>query len=216
MIMKLWEKGIPVNTIIETFTIGRDREMDLYLAESDVLGTIAHIIMLESVGLLSSDELVTLRKALSVIYHDIQEGKFSIEPGIEDVHSQVEYLLTQRLGDVGKKVHSGRSRNDQVLVDLRLFTRDNILDLATSVRNLFEALQQQSELYKDVLLPGYTHLQIAMPSSFGLWFGAYAEALADDMQLLFSAYKINNQNPLGSAAGYGSSFPLNRSMTTAL
>lgn len=214
--MKLWEKGTPVNEVIAAFTVGRDRELDLYLAKSDVLGTIAHIIMLESVGLLSAEELIILRKELSAIYKTIQEGGFTIEPGVEDVHSQVEYLLTQRLGETGKKVHSGRSRNDQVLVDLRLFTRDNILDLAIAVKYLFEGLQQQSETYKDVLLPGYTHLQIAMPSSFGLWFGAYAEALADDMQMLLSAYRINNQNPLGSAAGYGSSFPLNRTMTTQL
>jgi len=214
--MKLWEKGTPVNEVIEAFTVGRDREMDLYLAESDVLGTIAHIIMLESVGLLSSEELIILRKELSVIYQTIQDGNFVIEEGIEDVHSQVEFLLTQKLGESGKKVHSGRSRNDQVLVDLRLFTRDSILEIASSVNFLFTALQQQSETYKDVLLPGYTHLQIAMPSSFGLWFGAYAEALADDLQLLLSAYHINNQNPLGSAAGYGSSFPLNRTMTTQL
>ena len=214
--MKLWEKGTPVNEVIEAFTIGRDRELDIYLAESDILGTIAHIIMLESVGLLTSDELDILRKELSSIYQSVQDGTFTIEPGIEDVHSQVEYILTQRLGETGKKVHSGRSRNDQVLVDLRLFTRDNILDVVTAVNYLFTELQQQSETYKDVLLPGYTHLQIAMPSSFGLWFGAYAEALADDLQLLLSAYKINNQNPLGSAAGYGSSFPLNRTMTTQL
>ena len=214
--MKLWEKGTPVNEVIEAFTVGRDREMDLYLAESDVLGTIAHIIMLESVGLLGSEELITLRKELSAIYQTIQEGNFVIEAGIEDVHSQVEYLLTQKLGESGKKVHSGRSRNDQVLVDLRLFARDSILEIATAVNLLFTELQQQSETYKNVLLPGYTHLQIAMPSSFGLWFGAYAEALTDDLQLLLSAYHINNQNPLGSAAGYGSSFPLNRTMTTQL
>ena len=214
--MKLWEKGTPVNEVIEAFTIGRDREMDIYLAESDVLGTIAHIIMLESIGLLSADELNTLRKELSKIYQTIQKGNFTIEAGIEDVHSQVEYLLTQNLGESGKKVHSGRSRNDQVLVDLRLFTRDNILDIAAAVKYMFDELQHQSEEYKDVLLPGYTHLQIAMPSSFGLWFGAYAEALVDDLQLLLSAYRINNQNPLGSAAGYGSSFPLNRTMTTKL
>src|ERR1035437_6223644 len=160
--MKLWEKGTPVNEIIEAFTVGRDREMDLYLAESDVLGTIAHIIMLESVGLLGAEELITLRKELSAIYQTIQDGNFIIEAGIEDVHSQVEYLLTQKLGESGKKVHSGRSRNDQVLVDLRLFTRDSILEIATAVNFLFTALQQQSETYKDVLLPGYTHLQIAM------------------------------------------------------
>jgi argininosuccinate lyase len=214
--MKLWEKGTPVNEVIEAFTVGHDRELDLYLAESDVLGTIAHIIMLESVGLLHAEELSALRKELSAIYQTILKGDFTIEAGIEDVHSQVEYLLTQRLGESGKKVHSGRSRNDQVLVDLRLFTRDNILDIVESVKYLFDELQLQSETYKEVLLPGYTHLQIAMPSSFGLWFGAYAEALADDLQLLLSAYRINNQNPLGSAAGYGSSFPLNRTMTTKL
>ncbi len=214
--MKLWEKGTPVNEVIEKFTVGRDREMDLYLAGSDVLGTIAHIIMLESIGLLSSEELPVLRKELSDIYHLIQSGNFTIEEGIEDVHSQVEYLLTQRLGEMGKKVHSGRSRNDQVLVDLRLFTRDNILDVVASVNLLFHSLIDLSNQNKEILLPGYTHLQVAMPSSFGLWFGAYAEALADDLQLLLSAYRINNQNPLGSAAGYGSSFPLNRTLTTKL
>jgi argininosuccinate lyase len=214
--MKLWEKGTPINNVIEKFTVGRDREMDLYLAGSDVLGTIAHIIMLESVGLLSSEELPILRKELSEIYNLIQNGNFKIEEGIEDVHSQVEYLLTERLGETGKKVHSGRSRNDQVLVDLRLFTRDNIIDVVESVNLLFSSLIELSNRYKDILLPGYTHLQIAMPSSFGLWFGAYAEALTDDLQLLLSAYRINNQNPLGSAAGYGSSFPLNRTLTTQL
>jgi argininosuccinate lyase len=214
--MKLWEKGTPINNVIEKFTVGRDREMDLYLAGSDVLGTIAHIIMLESVGLLSSEELPVLRKELSGIYNLIQNGNFEIEEGIEDVHSQVEYLLTERLGEIGKKVHSGRSRNDQVLVDLRLFTRDNIIDVVSSVNILFSSLIKLSNRYKNVLLPGYTHLQIAMPSSFGLWFGAYAEALTDDLQLLLSAYRINNQNPLGSAAGYGSSFPLNRTLTTQL
>jgi argininosuccinate lyase len=214
--MKLWEKGTQVNKVIEKFTVGRDREMDLYLAGSDVLGTIAHIIMLESVGLLSSDELPVLRKELSDIYKLIQTGNFQIEEGIEDVHSQVEYHLTQRLGETGKKVHSGRSRNDQVLVDLRLFTRDNIIEIVDSVNLLFSSLIDLSNRYKDILLPGYTHLQVAMPSSFGLWFGAYAEALSDDIQLLLSAYRINNQNPLGSAAGYGSSFPLNRTLTTKL
>lgn len=214
--MKLWEKGTPINNVIEKFTVGRDREMDLYLASSDVLGTIAHIIMLESVGLLSSEELPILRKELSNIYKLIQIGNFKIEEGIEDVHSQVEYLLTERLGEVGKKVHSGRSRNDQVLVDLRLFTRDNIIDVVDSVNVLFSSLINLSNQYKNILLPGYTHLQIAMPSSFGLWFGAYAEALTDDLELLLSAYRINNQNPLGSAAGYGSSFPLNRTLTTQL
>lgn len=214
--MKLWEKGTPIHKVIEKFTVGRDREMDLYLAGSDVLGTIAHIIMLESVGLLSSEELPLLRKELSEIYKLIQKGDFKIEDGIEDVHSQVEFLLTERLGEIGKKVHSGRSRNDQVLVDLRLFTRDNIIEVIQSVNILFSSLIELSNRYKDILLPGYTHLQIAMPSSFGLWFGAYAEALTDDLQLLLSAYRINNQNPLGSAAGYGSSFPLNRTMTTQL
>jgi argininosuccinate lyase len=214
--MKLWDKGIPVNEIIEAFTVGRDREMDLYLAESDVLGTIAHITMLESIGLLQKEELSLLKKALVEIYNEIKKGSFVIEAGVEDVHSQVELMLTQKLGDIGKKVHSGRSRNDQALVDIRLFTRDSFLDIAHDVQSLFTVLQSQSEKYKEVLLPGYTHLQVAMPSSFGLWFGAYAEALADDLQLLSSAYKINNQNPLGSAAGYGSSFPLNRTLTTQL
>ncbi|MFN8133716.1 MAG: argininosuccinate lyase [Bacteroidales bacterium] len=214
--MKLWDKGVPVNEIIETFTVGRDREMDLYLAESDILGTIAHITMLQSIGLLEQHELSELKKALVAIYQDVKNGNFSIEPGVEDVHSQVELLLTRRLGDMGKKVHSGRSRNDQALLDIRLYTRDCLLSVASETQSLFEVLQRQSDKYKDELLPGYTHLQVAMPSSFGLWFGAYAEALADDLQLLLSAYKINNQNPLGSAAGYGSSFPLNRTLTTRL
>ncbi|HEX7410901.1 MAG TPA: argininosuccinate lyase [Bacteroidales bacterium] len=214
--MKLWEKGIAIDKLIERFTVGRDREMDLYLAGSDVLGTIAHCIMLEKVGLLSAEELHQLRIALSAIYHQIIEGKFVIEEGVEDVHSQVEFMLTRKLGDTGKKVHSGRSRNDQVLVDLRLFTRDSLITLSQSVRLLFGALQAQSEENKNVLLPGYTHLQVAMPSSFGLWFGAYAEALSDDLMLLQGAYNINNQNPLGSAAGYGSPFPLDRRLTTQL
>ncbi len=214
--MKLWDKGVPVNEVIEAFTVGRDREMDLYLAESDILGTIAHITMLQSIGLLQQHELSELKKALVAIYQDVKNGDFSIEPGVEDVHSQVELLLTRRLGDTGKKVHSGRSRNDQALLDIRLYTRDCLLSVASETHSLFDVLQSQSDTYKDVLLPGYTHLQVAMPSSFGLWFGAYAEALADDLQLLLSAYKINNQNPLGSAAGYGSSFPLNRTLTTEL
>ena len=214
--MKLWDKGVPVNEVIEAFTVGRDREMDLYLAESDILGTIAHITMLQSIGLLQQHELSELKKALVAIYQDVKNGNFSIEPGVEDVHSQVELLLTRRLGDTGKKVHSGRSRNDQALLDIRLYTRDCLLSVASETHSLFDVLQSQSDTYKDVLLPGYTHLQVAMPSSFGLWFGAYAEALADDLQLLLSAYKINNQNPLGSAAGYGSSFPLNRTLTTEL
>lgn len=214
--MKLWDKGVPVNEIIENFTVGRDRELDLYLAESDILGTIAHITMLQSIGLLQQHELGELKKALVEIYQDVQSGNFSIEPGVEDVHSQVELQLTRRLGDMGKKVHSGRSRNDQALLDIRLFTRDCLLAVAAETKSLFGVLQHQSDAYKQVLLPGYTHLQVAMPSSFGLWFGAYAEALSDDLQLLLAAYKINNQNPLGSAAGYGSSFPLNRTLTTEL
>ena len=214
--MKLWDKGVPVNEIIENFTVGRDRELDLYLAESDILGTIAHITMLQSIGLLEQHELGELKKALVEIYQDVQSGNFSIEPGVEDVHSQVELQLTRRLGDMGKKVHSGRSRNDQALLDIRLFTRDCLLAVAAETKSLFGVLQHQSAAYKQVLLPGYTHLQVAMPSSFGLWFGAYAEALSDDLQLLLAAYKINNQNPLGSAAGYGSSFPLNRTLTTEL
>lgn len=214
--MKLWEKGFNVNKQIEHFTIGHDRKIDLYLAESDVLGTIAHCIMLEKIGLLTSEELHQLRITLSEIYHQITEGRFVIEEGVEDIHSQMEYILTLKLGDMGKKVHSGRSRNDQVLVDLRLFARDKLITLSQSIRLLFNSLQAQSEQYKNVLLPGYTHLQIAMPSSFGLWFGAYAEAITDDLILLKSAYRINNQNPLGSAAGYGSSFPLDRRLTTQL
>ncbi len=214
--MKLWDKGQVVDSMIEDFTIGRDREMDIFIACSDVLGTIAHITMLESIGLLSKEELQALKKALAEIYSEMSEGRFIIEQGVEDVHSQVELLLTRQLGDTGKKVHAGRSRNDQALLDIRLFTRDSLLDIAEDMHTLFKALQSQSEKYREVLLPGYTHLQVAMPSSFGLWFGAYAEALTDDLHLLSSAYKINNQNPLGSAAGYGSSFPLNRTLTTQL
>ena len=214
--MKLWDKGFEVNAEIEKFTVGRDREMDLYLAESDVLGSMAHITMLESIGLLEADELKALTEELRHIHAEIQEGKFSIEEGIEDVHSQVELMLTRRLGDMGKKIHSGRSRNDQVLVDLKLFTRKQLKQIAEDVMALFEELQKQSEHYKNVLMPGYTHLQVAMPSSFGLWFGAYAESLVDDMMFLQAAFRMTNRNPLGSAAGYGSSFPLNRQMTTDL
>ena len=214
--MKLWQKDIPLNEKIEQFTVGCDREMDLYLAKYDVLGSMAHIRMLQSVGLLEADELTVLTDELKQIYRQIENGDFSIEEGIEDVHSQVELMLTRKLGDVGKKIHSGRSRNDQVLVDLKLFTRAEIEKTVHTVSTLFDALIQQSERYKNVLLPGYTHLQVAMPSSFGLWFGAYAESLADDLQLLLAAWKITNRNPLGSAAGYGSSFPLNRQMTTDL
>lgn len=214
--MKLWDKGFEPDKMIEEFTVGRDRELDLRLAKYDVQGSMAHIRMLESIGLLGKDELPVLLDALSDILHTIEEGKFVIEPGVEDVHSQVEFMLTERLGDLGKKIHSGRSRNDQVLVDLKLFMRDELKRIAESVGHLFDRLQHLSEQYKDVLMPGYTHLQVAMPSSFGLWFGAYAEALTDDMQMLMAAYNVANQNPLGSAAGYGSSFPLNRTMTTEL
>ena len=216
MAQKLWEKNVQVDHEVDIFTVGHDREMDLYLAKYDVLGSMAHIKMLESVGLLQLDELKLLLAELKNIYQIASNGKFVIEDGIEDVHSQVELMLTRKLGDIGKKIHSGRSRNDQVLVDLKLFTRAEIQKLVHLVEELFLVLQEQSERYKNVLMPGYTHLQVAMPSSFGLWFGAYAESLADDMQLLQAAYKICNRNPLGSAAGYGSSFPLNRQMTTDL
>lgn len=213
---KLWEKTTQVDAKIEAFTVGRDREMDLFLAKYDVLGSMAHIRMLESVGLLQADELQLLLVELKSIYKLADAAQFVIEEGVEDVHSQVEMLLTAKLGDMGKKIHSGRSRNDQVLLDLKLFARAEIEKTVVSVADLFEVLISQSNRYKEVLLPGYTHLQVAMPSSFGLWFGAYAESLADDLQLLLSAWKITNRNPLGSAAGYGSSFPLNRQMTTDL
>lgn len=216
MAQKLWEKSVQVNTEIENFTVGKDREMDLYLAKHDVLGSIAHTTMLASINLIEKDELEILIRELRNIYHLAEEGKFVIEDGVEDVHSQVELMLTRKLGDLGKKIHSGRSRNDQVLLDLKLFTRTQLNELAESVHTLFTTLIAQSNRYKNVLMPGYTHLQIAMPSSFGLWFGAYAESLTDDLQLLQAAYKICNRNPLGSAAGYGSSFPLNREMTTQL
>ena len=216
MAQKLWEKNVQVDHEVDVFTVGRDREMDLYLAKYDVLGSMAHITMLEKIGLLEADELKQLLAELRKIYAIAEAGQFMIEDGIEDVHSQVELMLTRQLGDMGKKIHSGRSRNDQVLVDLKLYTRAEIQELVHLVQELFEVLQQQSERYKEVLLPGYTHLQIAMPSSFGLWFGAYAESLTDDMLLLQAAYRICNRNPLGSAAGYGSSFPLNRQLTTDL
>ena len=216
MAMKLWEKTVQVNHDVEAYTVGRDREMDMYLAKYDVLGSLAHITMLQSIDLLTSDELKQLTAALREIYEEIEAGKFEIESGIEDVHSQVELMLTRRLGDVGKKIHSGRSRNDQVLVDLRLFIRSELESVVESVTTLFKALVSQSERYKHVLMPGYTHLQVAMPSSFGLWFGAYAESLVDDLTVLQAAYIVTNRNPLGSAAGYGSSFPLNRTMTTRL
>lgn len=213
---KLWEKSVHVTEEIDRFTVGHDRELDLYLAKYDVLGSMAHVTMLHSIGLITDEELPVLLRELRAIYQVAESGDFVIEDGIEDVHSQVELMLTRKLGDMGKKIHSGRSRNDQVLVDLKLFTRDKIREVAEAVRDLFAELQQQSERYKNVLMPGYTHLQVAMPSSFGLWFGAYAESLADDMLLLEAAYRMTNRNPLGSAAGYGSSFPLNRTMTTEL
>lgn len=216
MASKLWEKSVTVNHDVETYTVGRDREMDMYLAKYDVLGSLAHITMLQTIGLLTADELNVLTAELRNVYAEIEAGKFEIEEGIEDVHSEVELLLTKRLGDVGKKIHSGRSRNDQVLVDLRLYIRSAIEELVGHVTMLFHTLIEQSNRYRNVLMPGYTHLQVAMPSSFGLWFGAYAESLADDLRLLLAAYDVNNRNPLGSAAGYGSSFPLNRTMTTRL
>ncbi len=216
MAHKLWEKDFEVNREIDRFTVGRDRELDLYLAKYDVLGSMAHITMLESIGLLTRPELTVLLAELRNIYKTCEEGRFCIEDGIEDVHSQVELMLTQKLGDVGKKIHSGRSRNDQVLVDLKLFTRHELHETVDAVKVLFDELIAKSAQMKDVLMPGYTHLQIAMPSSFGLWFGAYAESLADDMLFLQAAWRMVNRNPLGSAAGYGSSFPLNRQMTTDL
>ena len=214
--MRLWEKNVSPAAEIDKFTVGRDRELDVFLAPFDVLGSMAHATMLESIGLLETEELELLLAELKEIYTLCERGEFQIEDDIEDVHSQVELMLTRRLGDVGKKIHSGRSRNDQVLVDLKLFTRSELRRVVDAVVRLFHVLQAQSERHKDVLMPGYTHLQVAMPSSFGLWFGAYAESLVDDMQLLLAAYRTTNRNPLGSAAGYGSSFPLNREMTTEL
>ena len=216
MAKKLWEKSTEVNPEIERFTVGRDRELDLLLARYDVLGSLAHSTMLQSIGMLTTDEMKSLHNELRNIYGTIEKGDFIIEEGVEDVHSQVELMLTRTLGDTGKKIHSGRSRNDQVLVDLKLFTRHELQCVCEAVKELFDALIAQSERHKDVLMPGYTHLQVAMPSSFGLWFGAYAESLADDMLFLQAAYRMCNRNPLGSAAGYGSSFPLNRQMTTEL
>lgn len=213
---KLWDKGFEPDALIEKFTVGNDRDLDLRLARYDVQGSMAHIKMLQSIGLLEKDELDTLLAGLEDILKTIEAGDFRIEDDVEDVHSQVEFLLTQRLGDLGKKIHAGRSRNDQVLVDLKLFMRDELRTIAKAVERLFDRLLQLSDRYKDVLMPGYTHLQVAMPSSFGLWFGAYAESLTDDMHMLVAAYNVANQNPLGSAAGYGSSFPLNRTMTTQL
>ena len=216
MANKLWEKNFEVNAEIERFTVGRDREMDLFLAPYDVLGSMAHITMLESIGLIDTEELPLLLAELRNIHAQCAQGAFVIEDGVEDVHSQVELMLTRRLGDMGKKIHSGRSRNDQVLVDLKLFTRHELRQVADGVLLLFDELLAKSEQYKDVLMPGYTHLQVAMPSSFGLWFGAYAESLCDDMLFLQAAWRMTNRNPLGSAAGYGSSFPLNRQLTTDL
>jgi len=216
MASKLWEKSTVMTAEIERFTVGRDRELDVLLAESDVLGSLAHTTMLQTIGLLTADELTAIHRELRAILQEIKGGRFIIEEGVEDVHSQVELLLTRRLGDVGKKIHSGRSRNDQVLLDLKLWTRRQLRDVVALVKTLFDELQAQSEKYKHVLMPGYTHLQVAMPSSFGLWFGAYAESLADDMLFLQAAYRLVNRNPLGSAAGYGSSFPLDRQLTTDL
>ena len=216
MAKKLWEKNIDVNPEIERFTVGRDRELDLLLARYDVIGSIAHSTMLQSIDMLTMEEMQSLHSELRGIYNTIEDGKFVSEEGVEDVHSQVELMLTRKLGDIGKKIHSGRSRNDQVLLDLKLFTRHELQEICEAVIALFDALQKQSEKHKEVLMPGYTHLQVAMPSSFGLWFGAYAESLADDMLFLQAAYRMCNRNPLGSAAGYGSSFPLNRTMTTEL
>ena len=214
--MKLWQKETKINQLVEKFTIGRDPEFDLKLAEHDVIGTLAHTEMLCSIGLLTKSEFNLLKPALNNILNKIKKGHFTIDPGVEDVHSQVELLLIQELGDTGKKIHAGRSRNDQVLVDLRLFFRAEIKELVEIINELFETLISQSEKYKAVLIPGYTHTQVAMVSSFGLWFSAYAETLVDDLTLLQAVHKINNQNPLGSAAGYGNSFPLDRSLTTKL
>lgn len=214
--MKLWQKNTEVDKTVEKFTVGRDREMDFYLAKFDVLGSLAHTRMLESIGLLSASDLEEIQKELKNIFREIESGNFQIEDHAEDVHSQVEFMLTDRIGEAGKKIHSGRSRNDQVLVDLKLFFRSEIEKMVVHAKELFDTLISLSEKHKNVLLPGYTHLQVAMPSSFGLWFGAYAESLIDDLELMLAAWKITNKNPLGSAAGYGSSFPLNRTMTTDL
>jgi len=213
---KIWQKSVNVNELVENFTVGRDREFDQEMAAFDVLGSLAHTQMLQSIGLMSGDELKLVQKELKNIYNEIQKGDFTIAPEVEDIHSQVELLLTQRIGEAGKKIHSGRSRNDQVLVDLKLFFRYQLQQVVEEVNKLFRLLIELSEKHKNILLPGYTHLQVAMPSSFGLWFGAYAESLVDDLELVLAAYKITNKNPLGSAAGYGSSFPLNRTLTTQL
>lgn len=214
--MKLWQKNTTVDKKVELFTVGRDREMDMWLSRADVLGSLAHTRMLNSIGLLSDPDLTKVQQGLKEIYKEINEGKFSIDEGTEDVHSAVEFLLTERVGEAGKRIHSGRSRNDQVLVDLKIFLRRELYNISQDTLELFNTLISLSEKHKQTLMPGYTHLQIAMPSSFGLWFGAYAESLVDDMETLAAAYKVCNKNPLGSAAGYGSSFPLNRTMTTEL
>ena len=214
--MKLWDKGYSTDKFVEEFTVGRDRELDLFLAEADVLGNMAHMKMLNSIGLLSDDDHVALEQGLKKIYEQVQAGDFTIEDGVEDVHSQVEFMLTEMCGDAGKRIHTGRSRNDQVMVDIKLFSRSAIIALQKSVEELFSTLMQKADEWKDVLMPGYTHQQVAMPSSFGMWLSAYAEALADDMLMLQAAYKLVNTNPLGSGAGYGSSVPLNRTMTTRL
>jgi argininosuccinate lyase len=213
---KIWQKNTDSNQLVDAFTVGRDRELDSQMAAFDVLGSLAHTRMLETIGLLSKEDLDVVQRELKTIYREIEQGNFTIEPEVEDVHSQVELELTRRIGDAGKKIHSGRSRNDQVLVDLKLFFRHELQQVVEGVEKLFNLLIKLSNQYKDVLLPGYTHLQVAMPSSFGLWFGAYAESLADDLELVLAAWKITNKNPLGSAAGYGSSFPLNRTLTTQL
>ena len=214
--MKIWQKNISVNQLVENFTVGRDREFDLQLAAFDVLGSLAHTQMLESIGLMSAEDLVLIQQELKNIYKEIETGNFSISAEVEDIHSQIEWLLTQRIGEAGKKIHSGRSRNDQVLVDLKLFFRHELEEIVSQTKTLFDILIKLSNQHKNVLLPGYTHLQVAMPSSFGLWFGAYAESLLDDLEMTIAAYKISNKNPLGAAAGYGSSFPLNRTLTTKL
>jgi argininosuccinate lyase len=215
--MKLWQKeSTTVSELVEKFTVGRDKEFDLALAPYDVQGSIAHVTMLGEVGLMTKQDSLKAVQALQEIQKEITDGHFVIEEDAEDVHSQVEFLLTKRIGDIGKMIHSGRSRNDQVAVDIKLYLRAEVLKIKSETKELFDLLLSQSEKYKDKLLPGYTHLQIAMPSSFGLWFGAYAESLVDDLEVLASAYKVTNKNPLGSGAGYGSSFPLNRQRTTDL
>ena len=214
--MKLWDKGYSTDAFVEEFTVGRDRELDLYLAEADVLGNMAHMKMLNSIGLLSDADKTALEQGLKEIYASVQRGEFTIDDGVEDVHSQVEFILTEKCGDAGKRIHTGRSRNDQVMVDLKLFSRAAIIELQAGVKSLFDVLMQRADELKDVLMPGYTHMQVAMPSSFGMWLSAYAEALSDDLLLVDAAYKLVNTNPLGSGAGYGSSVPLNRTMTTQL